>query len=201
MAGTQSNVEDRVEARKQKLLTANPWAKSNPDLLRDKVFCLCSLCTMVPILTRDAVVHKGTAYSHRKVDVTKGVITTAELKAANGSKTYMPYEDFFLLYRDHCEGRVDLCGNTIDVDMEPEEQQHDQNPPDHGDCDGDHWDGQWQHPSQGANSSGHQPSQPGGAMRTFILCTVFLSEAYDRSSSQILERDLAPIMHSAIASC
>jgi hypothetical protein len=133
MAG---RIEDLVEAKKEKLLKYNPYARTNPDLLRDKVFCLCTLCSEVLITDRNVLVNRGIASLHREIDVRKGLITKAELLAANGSKTSMSYGDFFQIYRAHCEGRVDAAGMALDLPMHPVQEQLD-NPLDHQDCHGE----------------------------------------------------------------
>ena len=141
MAAAQGSIEDLVEAKKEKLLKYNPYARTNPDLLRDKVFCLCTLCSGVLITDRNVLVNRGTAYLHREVDISKGLITKAELLAANGSKTCMSYGDFFQIYRAHCEGRVDAAGRALDLPMHPVHEQLD-NPLDHQGCHGEphaHW--------------------------------------------------------------
>ena len=89
-------IEARVEAKKDQLIKYNYYARADPDLLRDKVFCLCTVCSVMPIMSRNFMSLKGTAYAHRKVDVNKGYITKAELSVANGTKTFLPYGDFFL---------------------------------------------------------------------------------------------------------
>jgi len=69
----------------------------NPELLRDKVFCLCTVCSVLPIMTRYVVTGNGTAYAHRQMDVKKGLIVKAELQVANGTKTWLPYGDYYCL--------------------------------------------------------------------------------------------------------
>ena len=98
MASTErSAIETQVEGKKDQLLKHNPYAKRNPGLLMDKVFCLCTVCSVLPLLTRNPLSLKGTAHSHRQVDVKKGFITNDELLAAKGQKTFVSYGDFFSL--------------------------------------------------------------------------------------------------------
>ena len=111
-------VETQVEAKKAQLLQFNAFARSNPELLREKVFCLCSVCSVLPIMTRNLVTGKGTAYAHRQMDVQKGLITKAELKAANGTKTFVSYWDYFRLYRRYAAGQVDEHGIACDIQMD-----------------------------------------------------------------------------------
>ena len=103
-------IGEQVQAKKEKLLKWNPFAKINPDLLTDKVFCLCTVCSVMPIMTRNVMRNRGTAYSHRQADVKKHLITKAELDAANGTKTLLPYGDYFRLFRLHAAGQVDEHG-------------------------------------------------------------------------------------------
>ena len=57
---------------------------------------------------------KRTAYYHRQADVKQGLITKTELHAACGTKTLLPYEDYFLLFRLHAAGQVDEHGIPCD---------------------------------------------------------------------------------------
>lgn len=61
---------------------------------------------------------KVTLYAHRQADVKKGLITKAELQAANGTKTLPPYGDHFRLFRLHAAGQVDEHGIACDVQMD-----------------------------------------------------------------------------------
>ena len=103
-------IGEQVQAKKEKLLKSNPFAKINSDLLRDKVFCLCTVCSVMPIMTRNVMRNRGTAYCHRQADVKKHLIRKAELDAANGTKTLLPYGDYFRLFRLHAAGQVDEHG-------------------------------------------------------------------------------------------
>ena len=88
MAAAHGSIECLV-AKKEKLLKYNPYSRTHPDLLRDEVICLCSLCSGVLITDTNVLVNRGTAYLPR--DVRKGLITKAELVAANGSKTCVSF--------------------------------------------------------------------------------------------------------------
>ena len=119
MASAQhSNVEALVEAKKTELLKYNPYAKNNTELLRDKVFCLCTACSVVPIMARNDMSNKTTAYRHSQGDVERGLITKAELLAAVGTKTFIGYEDYFHLYRQHTKGELNVDGDAADVHLE-----------------------------------------------------------------------------------
>jgi hypothetical protein len=119
MASTQySDVEASVEAKKSDLLKYNPYAKNNTELLRDKVFCLCTACSVVPIMARKDLSNKSTAYRHSQGDVERGLITKAELLAAVGTKTFIGYEDYFHLYRKYTTGQLDVYGNAVNVQLE-----------------------------------------------------------------------------------
>ena len=118
MAGTrQSHLEALVETKKDKLLTQNPYAKNNTELLRDKVFCLCTVCSVMPIMDRSDMSSKSTAYRHIQGDVEKGSITKAELKAAGIAGTFIGYEDFFHQYRRYIKGQLDVHGHPIEVEL------------------------------------------------------------------------------------
>ena len=118
-SGQDCTIEEQVEAKKEKLLRSNPLAKRDPDFLRDKVFCLCTVCAVDPLMTRTRMMNKGTAYTHRQVDVKQGLITRAELDIARGTKTWLPYGDYFGLVRLCAAGQVDENGIARDVQMEP----------------------------------------------------------------------------------
>ncbi len=121
MASTErSAIETQVEGKKDQLLKHNPYAKRHPGLLMDKVFCLCTVCSVLPLLTRNTLSLKGTAHSHRQVDVKKGFITNDELLAAKGQKTFVSYGDFFSLFRKHAKGELDEHGRTCEVHPESE---------------------------------------------------------------------------------
>ncbi len=111
-------IEAQVEAKKDQILKYNPYAKENPKLLMDKVFCLCTICSLLPLMTRNTLSLKGTAHSHRQVDVKKGIITSDELLAAKGQKTFVSYGDFFSLFRKHAKGELDEHGNPCQVQLE-----------------------------------------------------------------------------------
>ena len=113
-----SIIELQVEAKKNKLLTYNFYASKNPDRLRDMVFCLCTACCVMAIMTRNDMINESTAWRHRIGDVEKGIVTEAELKAAVGTKTFISYEDYFHLYRQHLQGQLDEHGSPIDVQPE-----------------------------------------------------------------------------------
>lgn len=117
-SGPDLAVERHVEAKKDLLLKYNSYAKQNPGLLRDKVFCLCTVCSVMPIMRRNVMAHRGRSYAHRDVDVMKGLISAAELKAAKGTKTCLPYGDYFALFRKHAAGQVDEHGNRCEVQSE-----------------------------------------------------------------------------------
>jgi hypothetical protein len=112
-------IEEQVEAKKEKLVKCNCLAKGNADFLRDKVFCLCTVCAVDPIMTRTRMMTKGTAYTHRQADVMQGLITRAELNTARGTKTLLPYGDYFRLFRLYAAGQVDENGIACDVHIEP----------------------------------------------------------------------------------
>ena len=111
-------IEEQIQAKKEKLLKCNPFAKINPDLQRDKVFCLCTVCSVLPIMTRNVMTNRGTAYSHRQADMKKDLITKAELDAANGTKTLLPHGDYFRLFRLHAAGQVDEHGIACDIQVD-----------------------------------------------------------------------------------
>lgn len=170
MASAQGNINARVDAKKQMLLQWNTFARGNPDLLQNKVFCLCKKCTTSAsgdtLMDRRVLHSQGTAYSHRLLDVRNGLITKSELRLARGSLTYLTYEDFFRLYRAHLEGRVDKHGKPVDVHVEPAEEQH--GSPVHHGRGGGHSHGQCQHSPPGQLSPGSQPSYSAGA-----VCALF----------------------------
>lgn len=87
-------IEAQVDAKKEKLLQC---LCKILELLRDKVVCLCTVCSVLPIMTRYVVAGKGTAHTHCQMDVKKGLIAKAELQAANGTnlETWLPYGDYF----------------------------------------------------------------------------------------------------------
>ena len=118
-SGQDCTIEEQVEAKKEKLLRSNPSANRDPDFLRDKVFCLCTVCAVDPIMTRNRMMNKGIAYAHRQADVKEGLITKAELATALGTKTLIPYGDYFVLFRLYAAGQVDENGIACDVYMEP----------------------------------------------------------------------------------
>ena len=110
------SIEQHVEQKKQELLVHNPWAQSNPWHLQDKVFCLCTRCTtQQPLMQRNVMVAKRTAYSHRKSDVSKRLVSEKEVTQANGSLTLVPYGDFFRMYRLHVAGSADDSGYACDL--------------------------------------------------------------------------------------
>lgn len=116
MASAQrSTIEAQVEAKKDQILKYNPYAKQNSRLLMDKVFCLCTTCSVLPLLTRNTLSLKGTAHLHRQVDVKNGIITNDELLAAKGQKTFVSYGDFFSLFRKHAKGEFDEHGNPCEL--------------------------------------------------------------------------------------
>ncbi len=104
------SIEQQVERKKQELLVHNPWARANTWHLQDKVFCLCTSCTTEPLMKRNAMVARRTAYSHRKSDVTRKLIRAGELAKANGSLTLVPYGDFIDMFRLYVEGAADETG-------------------------------------------------------------------------------------------
>ena len=113
MASAQRDtVEAEVVPKKDKLLKYNPYAKNRPELLMDKVFCLCMSCSVMPIMARNDMTNRSTAYRHSQVDVKNGHITQAELRAAVGTKTFIGYEDYFRLFRDFKRGKLDVDGNS-----------------------------------------------------------------------------------------
>ena len=106
------SIEQQVKRKKQELLVHNPWARANPWQLQDKVFCLCTNCTTEPLMKRHAMVARRTAYSHRKIDVTRKLISAGELAKANGSLqlTHVSYGDFIDMFRLYVEGAADETG-------------------------------------------------------------------------------------------
>ncbi len=63
MASVQERmIEEKVEAKKEMLHIHNSFANRNADLFREKVFCLCTVCSVLPIMTRNVLTNKGTAY-------------------------------------------------------------------------------------------------------------------------------------------
>ncbi len=111
-------IELQVEAKKNKLLQYNFYASKNPDRLRDMVFCLCTACCVMAIMTRNDMINRSTAWRHSRGDIKKGSVTEAELQAAVGTKTFISYEDYFHLYRQHLQNQLDEHGNPIDVQLE-----------------------------------------------------------------------------------
>ena len=114
----ESDLEALVEAKKDKLLTQNPYAKNNTELLRDKVFCLCTVCSVMPIMDRNDMSNKSTTWRHIRGDVLQGVITESEVKAASGARTFIGYEDYFHLYCKYSNGQLDVHGHPIEVEVE-----------------------------------------------------------------------------------
>ena len=75
MAAMQGNIDDLVEAKKQRLLRYNSYAKDNPELLRNKAFCLCSKCLVLPLMHCDVMISHQAAYGHRNIVHEGNVIT------------------------------------------------------------------------------------------------------------------------------
>jgi len=140
MATLSIDIEQRVEGKKQELLRYNAWARSNPSLLQDKVFCLCTRCTAVPLMNRNCMTSRRTAYNHRQSDVSRKLITNEELLNANGSLTLVPYGDFFRMYRRFLVGAADESGLPCGLSNVQEQEQsiHDHsNEPERDMMDGD----------------------------------------------------------------
>lgn len=53
MAAMQGNIDDLVEAKEQRLLTYNAYARANPVCCE---FCLCSKCLVQPIMNCDVMI-------------------------------------------------------------------------------------------------------------------------------------------------
>lgn len=104
------SIEQQVERKKQELLVHNPYARSNPSHLQEKVFCLCTRCTTEPLMHRNAMVASRTAYHHRKLDISKKLVSEGEINKANGSSTVVPYGDYFGMFRQFLVGAADENG-------------------------------------------------------------------------------------------
>jgi len=109
MAGSRC-VEAQVALKKQELLKYNPWANTDPSRLEDRVFCLCTRCTVQPLMLRSVMSLRRTAYAHREVDVSNKLVDKAALLKANGSLTVVPFGDFFKMYTYYVQGKADENG-------------------------------------------------------------------------------------------
>ena len=108
------SIEQQVEQKKQDLIAHNHWATENPYNLQDKAFCLCTRCTTEPLMKRNAMVAKSTAYSHMKLDIKKKLVSEDAVTKANGSLTLVSYGDFFGMFRQYVAGEADENGFPCD---------------------------------------------------------------------------------------
>ena len=115
------SIEQQVEEKKQDLLAHNPWLRKNLWSIHDYVFCICTRCTTEPLMERNAMVAKRTAYAHRQADASKKLIGERDIVRANGSLTFVPYGDFFRMYREFVAGTADENGLACQA-VSPQEQ-------------------------------------------------------------------------------
>lgn len=88
------------------------------------------------------MVARRTAYSHRKADVSKKLISQGEINKANGSLTLVPYGDFFGMLCQFLAGAADKIGLPCELPnvQEQEETLHNHSDgPEREIMDGDFW--------------------------------------------------------------